>query len=254
MQRKYMFLESYLGKRCYPSYAHALLYESKSLEAFISQAKGIPYAKTHISYNKEDAIELINHLEYPFISKVDPSSGSMGVELVQSTKQARRIVEEAFSPNGRKIHVHYFRQKNHVYFQEFIPNDGYDIRVIIVGDWAFGYYRKVLKGDFRASGMDLIENKELPEEAVLTAWNANKHIRSPLLVVDMVHGLDGKYSIIEFSPTCKIGSSDRFFVNGVPCYYSIDSDGAVHLEKGFYWVHELALREFLLKHCLPYSS
>jgi glutathione synthase/RimK-type ligase-like ATP-grasp enzyme len=251
LQKKYYFLENYLGKICFPNTSHAFLYENKSFEAYFSRLFNLPYANTYISHSKEDAIALINSLKYPFVSKVDPSSGSVGVELVRTPHQARKIIEQAFSRNGRKVHVNYFRQKNYIYFQEFIPNDGYDIRVHLVDKWAFGYYRKVLGGDFRASGMDLKEKREIPEEAIRIAWNANKYIKSPLLVVDMVHGLDGKYTIVEFSPVCRITTPEELQVQGIPGVYIIEDDGSIHFEKGRYWIHELALREFLLNDYLP---
>jgi glutathione synthase/RimK-type ligase-like ATP-grasp enzyme len=251
IQKKYYFLETYLGKKCFPSTAHAFLYENKSLEAYVSKFYDIPFARTYISHRKEDALALVENLKYPLVSKINPSSGSMGVELLRTPKQARRVVKQAFSRNGRKVHVRYFRQKNYVYFQEFIPNDGYDIRVILVGNWALGYYRKVLRGDFRASGMNIEEKRALPEEAIRTAWKVNKYIQSPLLVVDMVHGLDGNYTITEFSPICQLDSSGELQVNGIAGVYIIQDNGAIRFEKGRYWVAELAIREFLLRDYLP---
>jgi glutathione synthase/RimK-type ligase-like ATP-grasp enzyme len=251
MRNKYYVLETFLGKGCYPSVAHANLYEDKYLEAYISQATGIPFAKTYVSCEKADAIQLAESMRYPCVSKVVPSSGSCGVELVCTPKHGREIVKEAFSRNGRKTHVLYSRQKNYIYFQEYIPNDGYDIRVIIVGNLVFGYYRKVLKGDFRASGMNIKERRALPEEAMKIGRRVNEIIRSPLLAVDMVHGLDGKYHVIEFSPYYLMGYSDDLRVNGVPGVYVFDEDGSYHFEKGRFWVAELALREFLLGSYLP---
>jgi glutathione synthase/RimK-type ligase-like ATP-grasp enzyme len=252
IQEKYYFLETFLGKKCFPSAAHVFLYENKSLEAYISKFYDIPFAKTYISHSPKDALALAANLHYPLVSKINYSSGSVGIELVRTPKQARRIIEQAFSRNGRKVHVAYFRQKNYVYFQEFIPNDGYDIRVILVGNWAFGYYRKVLRGDFRASGMDKVEKRALPEEAIRTAWKAQKCIQSPQLVVDMLHGLDGNYSIIELSIVCKIRNSEQLKVNGIPGVYIIEDNGVIRFEKGRYWTHELALRKFLLDEYLPY--
>ena len=236
-----------------PSSAHIFLYENKSLEAYVSSLYDIPFAKTYISHSKKDALSLIESLKYPVVSKVNPSSGSIGVELVRTPKRARKIVREAFSKNGRKVHVPYFRQKNYVYFQAFVPNDGYDIRVMVVGNWAFGYYRKVPRGDFRASGMDLVEKRELPEAAVRTAWKANQYIRSPLLVVDMVRGLDGEYAIVEFSPTCLMETPEQLIVRGVPGVYVIEDDGEINFQQGRYWVDELALREFMLREYLPWA-
>jgi glutathione synthase/RimK-type ligase-like ATP-grasp enzyme len=251
MRRKYRFLEGYMGKACYPSPAHADLYEDKILEAYISGRAGLPFADTHISNDEADALRLIKDLVYPVISKITPSSGSMGVELVRTEAAAYRIVKQAFSSRGRGTHTHHFRQKNFVYFQDMVPNDGYDIRCIVVGNQVFGYYRKVLAGDFRASGMNQVEKRELPEPAMRLSLRVNEVVKSPMLVVDMVHGLDDCYYIIEFSPVCQMEFPEQLHVNGVPGVYIFEDDGSFHFEPGKYWVHELALRKFLLDDYLP---
>jgi glutathione synthase/RimK-type ligase-like ATP-grasp enzyme len=242
---KYHFLESYLGKRCYPSADQVLLYENKSLEAFISTACDLPFAKTYVSHSQADALSLVEKARYPLVSKVNYSAGSMGVELVPDAAKARKIVRQAFSRTGRRLHLPWRRQKGYVYFQEFVPNDGFDIRVILTGDRAFGYYRRVPKGDFRASGMDTVERRGLPEEAIRVALDVQKRVPSPQLVVDMVHGLDGRYVIIEYSIICLMDRADDLKVDGVPGVYIIGEDGAVRFEPGRYWIHEFALRKFL---------
>lgn len=251
IQVKYHFLETRMGIRCYPSPAQLLLYENKSLEAYISTACGLPFAKTYVSHSREDALAVLETARYPLVSKVDHSSGSMGVELVRTPRKARRVVRQAFSRSGRSVYVPWFRQKNYVYFQEFVPNDGYDIRVILAGNRAFGYYRQVLKGDFRASGMNTVQRRGLPEEAIRVALRVQQHVRSPQLVVDMVHGLDGRYVIIEYSIICLMDRPDDLQVDGVPGVYVIEDNGDIRFEKGRYWIHELALRQFLLDDYLP---
>jgi hypothetical protein len=67
----------------------------------------------------------------------------------------------------------------------------------------------------------------------------------------MVHGLDGRYTIVEFSPVCRITTPEELQVKGIPGVYIIEDDGSIHFEKGRYWIHELALREFLLNDYLP---
>ncbi len=247
---KYYVLETLLGKTCYPSLGHVNLYEHKSLEAYISKAFDLPFAKTYVSHDKKDALQLVEKLTYPLVSKIVPSSGSVGIELVRDQKHGRRIVEQAFSSRGRRIHLAYLRQKNYIYFQDYIPYDGYDIRVIVVGNWVFGYYRKALEGDFRASGMDRIEKRSLPEKSMKIALELNEVIKSPQLVVDMLHGLDGEYYIIEVSPFCKMEKPEQLSIDDVPGVYIFD-EGAFHFEKGRFWAHELALREFFLKDFLP---
>ncbi len=250
MREKYDFLEKHLGKTTFPSPDHAALYENKRLEAYLAQVYDFPFVKTYVSHERSDALRLIERLTYPVVSKIVPGSGSMGVERVSSPKHGRRIVEQSFSRIGRASHLVYLRQKDYVYFQDYAANDGYDIRVIVVGNWVFGYYRKVLAGDFRASGMNLVEKRELPAEAMRIALRVNEVVKSPMLVVDMVHGLDGKYYIIEFSPVCTMEFPEQLHVDGVPGVYIFDGV-AFHFEKGKYWVHELALRKFLRDSYLP---
>jgi glutathione synthase/RimK-type ligase-like ATP-grasp enzyme len=252
MREKYHFLETYLGKTTYPSSGHANLYEDKCLESYIAKVYSVPFVTTYVSYDKANALSLVENLTYPVVSKIVPASGSIGVELVRTREQGRRVVEQAFSRNGRRTHLNCFRQKNYVYFQDYVPNDGYDIRAITVGKWAFGYYRRVLEGDFRASGMNQLESRELPVEALKIARDVNKIIRSPVLAVDMLRGLDGRYRIIEFSPIFEIiDIPEQLSLNGVPGAYIFDGNESFRFVAKRYWVHELALREFLLNSYLP---
>lgn len=251
LRYKINVLETVLGKFCFPSRHQIFLYENKALEAALSKIHNFPFIRTYVSHDKKDALSLINKIEYPIVSKVIPSSGSLGVELIRSQSHAEKIVQQAFSQNGRKIHVVHTRQKNYVYFQQFIPNDGYDIRVIVVGNKAFGFYRKVLEGDFRASGMHQEELRALPEKALRIARSVNEIMKCPLLAVDMIQGLDGNLYINEFSPYCEITTISELYVDGVPGAYVFDNNDSYHFEPGKFWVHELALKEFFLNHYLP---
>lgn len=247
LRQKYYFLEHHLGIKTYPSTDEVLLYENKKLEAYLAKALGIPFARTFISHDREDALAIIEKAKYPLVSKVVPASGSVGVQLVRNRAQAARIIQAAFSANGRKTHFHYFRQKNCVYFQEFIPNDGFDIRVIVVGNMLFGYYRKVPAGDFRASGMGLVEKRALPEEAMQITLELNGLLKSPMLVVDFVHALTGEYYVIEYSPVCQMDTPEQLHVDGVPGAYIWTHEGGFRFQPCRYWVMELALKQYLLQ-------
>jgi hypothetical protein len=172
------------------------------------------------------------------------------VELARTPNQATQIVKQAFSRGGRKTHLISYRQRNLIYFQDFVPNDGYDIRVIVVGNWVFGSYRQVPPGDFRASGMKLEVRRELPVKAMNIARRLNKIIRSPVLAVDMVHSLDGEYYVIEFSPYFQMDTDAEYRLNGVPGVNVFEPDDSYHFQEGRYWIAELALREFLLNNYL----
>lgn len=243
-RRKFNVLEQHLGIMCYPTVFDLMLFEDKILEAFLSQVNGFPFIKTYVANDFNDAILQSRNFTFPLISKVVPGSGSVGVEIIRNAKQCKHIIKQAFSVNGRSTHTRYFRQKNYVYFQDYIENDGYDLRVIVVGQMVFGYYRKVLKGDFRASGMGLVEKRELPFEAMKIARYMYAKLDITMLVVDMLCDKNGRYHVIEFSPICRIDTPEQLHVKGQPGVYIFEDDLSYHFEKGRFWVHELALKRF----------
>ena len=184
IRRKYYVLEYHLEKNCYPSFADVVLYEDKILEAYLSEFYDFPFIRTYAFTCMNEAMEAAAQFTYPIISKIVPSSGSVGVEMIHSKKQCLTVIKKAFSRGGRKTHVPYVSQKNYVYFQDYIPNDGYDVRIIVTGNSLFGYYRKTIQGDFRASGMGLYEKRELPVDAMQIARSVNNVLKSPMLVVE----------------------------------------------------------------------
>ena len=247
IRRKYYVLEHHLQKKCYPSYADLVLYEDKILEAYLSELYCFPFIKTYAYNCMSEAVYAAARFTYPIISKIVPCSGSIGVEMIDSEMQCLSLIKKAFSKGGRKTHVRYASQKNYVYFQDYVPNDGYDIRIIVIGNSVFGYYRKALDGDFRASGMGQVEKRGLPPAAVQIARMVNDTLKSPMLVVDMLCGNDGKFYIVEISPICRIDTPEQLHVDGKPGVYIISDDGTFRFEEGRYWVHELALKEYLIK-------
>ena len=93
------------------------------------------------------------------------------------------------------------REKGYVYFQDFIPNNDSDIRVITVGDKAFAIKRMTRDGDFRASGSGkILYNKEsIDERCVKIALDASKVMQTQCTAYDFVFDENGTPLIIEIS-------------------------------------------------------
>ena len=92
-------------------------------------------------------------------------------------------------------------QKGYVYFQDYIPNNLYDIRVIVTGDKAFAIKRIVRENDFRASGSGNIvyDKSEINEKCVELAFKANEKIRSQSIGFDFVIDERNNPLIVEIS-------------------------------------------------------
>jgi glutathione synthase/RimK-type ligase-like ATP-grasp enzyme len=74
-----------------------------------------------------------------------------------------------------------------------MPNAGYDLRVIAVGNKVFGYYRDVPQGEFRASGMGMVRKGILPEDAVHLAMQVIKKLDLVIAAVDMLRDSQVNY-------------------------------------------------------------
>ncbi|MDY4789545.1 MAG: hypothetical protein SO179_03135 [Bacteroidales bacterium] len=95
----------------------------------------------------------------------------------------------------------YHSEKGYVYFQDFIPNNSFDIRVVVVGDKAFALKRLVRKNDFRASGGGSIiyDKNQIDERCVKIAFDVNEKIQSQSIAYDFVFDKDNNPLIVEIS-------------------------------------------------------
>ena len=85
-----------------------------------------------------------------------------------------------------------------LYLQEFVPHDGYDLRVLVVGERMFAMRRRSAS-DWRTnvSRGAVAEPVELTEEMAGVAWRAAEAVGAPLAGVDLLPGRDGELYAIE---------------------------------------------------------
>ena len=239
-ENKIYVLEKLLGKTCFPSFDEVWQYEDKNRANLLYRALQLPSIPTFASHSEKESLEYVSATKYPIISKVHIGAGSSGVKLIKNKSQAIKFVKRVFSYKGEKTNYSYMRQKDYVYFQEFIEDATFDLRIIIIGNKVFGYYRFPNKGDYRASGSGNYEKKELPLEAVKLAIDVKTKLNSRLMGVDLLYSNSRKkYYIIETSLFNRIDTPEQLVVDGIPGYYDIDDD--LKFKKGKFWIHELVM-------------
>jgi glutathione synthase/RimK-type ligase-like ATP-grasp enzyme len=185
-KRKTFTLETYCKKVCFPSFETLMWYEDKIYQYEWLRMNDLPVVETFVSHSLPEIAERIPQSLYPMVTKVPVGAGSQGVELVKNARQAEAIARRAFSPVGRTTYWPYLRHKDYVYFQKFLPNAGYDMRVIAVGNRVFGYYRDVPQREFRASGMGLVRKAAIPEDAMQLARHLMRKLDLDVVAVDML--------------------------------------------------------------------
>lgn len=242
---KIEFIQKYLGIKCLPNAESLWFYEDKIRQAWLLKEYGFPLIPTFVTYSKDEALQYIKNAIHPIIFKESTSSGSFGVFKSDSIGSSSRIVKKIFGI-GRKSTCPTQRQKNYVYIQEMVPNKGYDLRVIVVGNYVLGYYRYPDGKDFRASGAGNVVKKGIPTRAMDLARSVKAALPyAPMLAVDLLEDTrDDSYKIIEISIFIGCETCEQLMINGVPGRY-VYHNGQYSFEEGRFWIQELMLEDYL---------
>ena len=229
----------------FPPLHDLAFYENKSLQYAFLAEKGLPVVPTFISHDYREALDFIRKRKrWPLVSKIKTGSASVGVRLLKNKREALAFTRKVFT-KGIRYFWHGDRQKDYVFFQDYIQGSGHDLRIITAGDKLFGYYRYPKKRDFRASGSGLWAFKELPDDALEMALSVRKALGLTDASVDFLRDPQGNLHIIEVSLFTLISSPAQAIVNGIPGYYTHSSEKGFLFQKGFAWPQHLMLHNFL---------
>ncbi len=224
------------GKKVFPDFNTVWHFDDKLGQKYLFEAMDVPFAPAHAFFSKKEALEWAAGTSYPKVFKLRNGSSSANVRLVKSQRHAARLIRKAFGRgfkqyvgwNSLKERVREYREgrkpisevikgiirlfwpteyarvtgreKGYIYFQDFIPDNKFDVRVVVVGDKAYANLRMVRKNDFRASGSgdERYEKELIDEEVVRLAFEIAEKLQTQSLVFDFVF-LDGKPLVVEIS-------------------------------------------------------
>ncbi len=224
------------GKRVFPGYDTVWHFDDKVGQKYLLESIGAPLAAAYVFYSRNEALEWASQTCFPKVFKLRNGAGSDNVRLVRSKTEAGRLIRKAFS-KGFKQYVAWSdlkeryrkyclketdfmdllkgivrlvytteyakvtgREVGYVYFQDFIPDNDHDIRVVVVGDKAFALKRMVRENDFRASGSGsiLYEKKYFDDETVRISFEISERIKAQCMTFDFVY-LQGNPLVVEIS-------------------------------------------------------
>ena len=227
-----------MGLVVFPSTATCWHFDDKIAQKYLLEAIGAPLVPTYVFYNLDEALHWINETSYPKVFKLRKGAGSSNVKLVRSAKEASTLARRAFStgfspvPHYGQDAVRRYRatrkrgellnvvkripevlarirnmkrlmgsEKGYIYFQEFIPNNNFDIRVTIIGNRAFAFTRNVRPGDFRASGSgDIVyDSGRIHQRCLEIAFDVAQKTKSQSMAFDFVIADSREPLIVEVS-------------------------------------------------------
>src|SRR5690606_5347730 len=154
-------------KRVFPDYRTTWHFDDKVGQKYLFESIDAPVVPSHVFYDRCRALEWAASTTYPKVFKLRGGAGATNVRLVSNFKECRRIIKKAFSKGFpaftrwtmfkdyyrqfvRDRNLKRFiksvarfifttedfkmsvRQKGYVYFQDFVPNNNCDIRLIVI--------------------------------------------------------------------------------------------------------------------------
>ncbi|WP_167619071.1 ATP-grasp domain-containing protein [Maribellus sediminis] len=225
------------GKKTFPNYNASWHFDDKVAQKYLLESIQAPSIKSWVSYSKKEAIKWVSSIHFPIVFKLKGGAGSANVKLVKDKNDANKLIRKAFGKGFRQfdrlnlfvyslkrfsigkakikdVIKEFFKifvrsnyekvagkERGYVYFQEFLPNNTFDIRIVVIGNRAFGIKRMVRKNDFRASGSGsiLYDKNEIDERCVKIAFEVVDKLKTNCLTFDFLFNTENQPMIAEIS-------------------------------------------------------
>lgn len=233
------------GKVVFPDIKTTWHFNDKLGQKYLLEAMDLPLVPTYVFFSKKEALEWIADTVFPLVFKLRNGAGSRNVRLIKNKTEAKRLIHQAFGRGIRPynsigairdslrryrmgkvdykeviksfLHIVYpiqlersmGHEKGYVYFQKFIPDCKYDIRIQLVGERIWAMLRPIRKNDFRASGSGEIVTgpEKIPIEALKLSLQVVRSLGLQCAAIDILPARDGFY-ITEISYAFGIGPED----------------------------------------------
>lgn len=224
-------IAEYKGITVFPNRMTRVSFDEKIIQKYLLESVSAPFPNTFVSFDQEESKSWLEQQNKQVIFKLSKGAGSKNVMLVDNL-EGKKIIDKIFSKGMpsfkaplnfnfklsiKKILYNFYRyfsfriplakMKNKLvgkefhysYFQEFLPKNDHDIRILVIGDKAIGLKRLVAKNSFKASGSGIIlyDYKLIPIECIKKAFKVQKDLNFQCMAYDFVLHPTKGYQIVE---------------------------------------------------------
>ena len=200
----------------YPNWHSYWHYDDKIAQSILFKKHHIPAPRTNVFVNKDKALKFAKLTDYPLIYKCAHGAGSSNVGMLSTARQAKRYINKAFK-RGIATNFKEDRQKDYVYFQEFLSNNSGDYRLVCYGDkMIHGFFRENRPHSFFASGSGRFQVLDLDESMMNFIVDVNKKLLNDIMSYDLIRGHNDEWVITEMSVV--YGDLTNDIYNQTPVY------------------------------------
>ena len=235
--KRILFSLEHTGVKVFPDFKTGWHFDDKVAQKYLFEAIGAPTVPSYVFYDKKVAQQWVDNTCFPKVFKLKGGAGASNVKLVYNKRQAKKLVKQAFGKGfsqfdgiayvidayqkykiGQKSFLSALKacgrlfikpkfarlqpkEQGYIYFQDFIPNNDSDLRVIIIDNKAFAVKRMVREGDFRASGsgVKVFEKQKIDMNCIKIAFQVNKQLKSQSAAFDFIWDNNDKPYLVELS-------------------------------------------------------
>lgn len=235
------------GKKVFPDFFTGWHFDDKLGQKYLFEANDIKAARAYAFYNKKDAILWAKTTSYPKVFKLRGGAGSYNVLMAHNYNEAARLIRRSFGRGFKSfdkirhfwdVSKEFFRgdttfkaflsalslvfrrvsfdklpiQREYSYFQDFIPNEGYDYRIEVCGNKCISMVRYARKGDFRASGghNDHFDKDLIPVDVIAFAFDIVDKLQLQSAALDIVRHKDTRELFLVEVSYCYGVDKDEF--------------------------------------------
>lgn len=235
--KRILFALEHAGIKVFPDFKTGWHFDDKVAQKYLLEAIEAPLVPSYVFYDKKLALDWADKTSYPKVFKLKGGAGATNVKLVKTYSQAVNLINKAFGrgfpqfdrlgnlkerfnkfKNGKDTFIGVLKgiarlfivpkfskdqpfEKGYIYFQEFIPKNTSDTRVIVINDRAFAIKRKIRANDFRASGSGEIDYnfQNIDKKCLKIAFDVNKKLQSQCTAFDFIFDKNQQPLIVEIS-------------------------------------------------------
>lgn len=235
--KKILFALEHAGIKVFPDFRTGWHFDDKVAQKYLLEAIEAPLVPSYVFYDKKQALAWAKNTSYPKVFKLKGGAGATNVKLVKNYSQAVNLINKAFDSGFSQFdRLNYFKERfnkfkngkdtligvlkgffrifiipefakrqpaerGYIYFQEFIPKNTSDTRIIVIDNKAFAIKRKVRANDFRASGSGEIDYdfKKIDRKCLEIAFEVHKKLGSQCTAFDFIFNEDQQPLIVEIS-------------------------------------------------------
>lgn len=134
MDERLFLIQKYLKIPVYPDVEAVSILDNKRRVRDWLIANKFKVPKTWCFFDKMDAVDFVNKVDFPIVYKTIKGSVSNGVEIIKNKSRALKLINHCF---GKGVHPYRMDKRNKqwdfILFQEYLE-DCYEKRLIRIGD------------------------------------------------------------------------------------------------------------------------